>query len=415
MHKRRLWKWLIPVVCVGILVFTGVFFVGCDHEPADTQPITTEPSDTQPETVPTQPKEGEIYDRQWEPVYNNLGVHAYSSGGEPAYPAGYYFEDMTPEQLDRILPDKRTAWTGESGRAGFLVTGEADCLSIRLTTEAGAVSLTLGNVINVGSAVDRGQVDPIKSQCGNISYTIDCYVIDYGDVDNAVLRASTTINGVPAYFRMYPEDVLEGTEIFTSVLECFSWYGENAPALEQIKPSRIPDFINEKLSHAQALEDPDFGPWLLKELPADLMLGECWRRKDYNNDYLTASWSSDSTILTNTEDFGIQWRVSGLAEYHKEQIISPAETEKYDLSLYPQPRAFTVPDELESVVSNPIFRIEDLSMDVIMRRYDTASYDIYGDIVMKFGVLYGDILVQVNVRNVEPQWLYEQLMKLPKS
>ena len=145
------------------------------------------------------------------------------------------------------------------------------------------------------------------------------------------------------------------------------------------------------------------------------MLGECWRGKDYNNDYLTASWSSDSTILTNTEDFGIQWRVSGLAEYHKEQIISPAETEKYDLSLYPQPRAFTVPDELESVVSNPIFRIEDLSMDVIMRRYDTASYDIYGDIVMKFGVLYGDILVQVNVRNVEPQWLYEQLMKLPEN
>ena len=144
------------------------------------------------------------------------------------------------------------------------------------------------------------------------------------------------------------------------------------------------------------------------------MLEAC-REKDYNTDQLTARRRSDSTAITGTAQQSVKWKVCKVSEFDKGQLVSPSETEKYDISLYSPPGAVTVPSELDLVVSNPVFRIEDLSMDVIMRRYDTASKDVTGIVSMEFGVLYGDILVKIVTYNMEPQWLYEQMMSLPRN
>ena len=45
------------------------------------------------------------------------------------------------------------------------------------------------------------------------------------------------------------------------------------------------------------------------------------------------------------------------------RLTSVADTENYDLSLYPIPRASSVPDDLREIVDNPIFSAGELTMD----------------------------------------------------
>ena len=98
---------------------------------------------------------------------------------------------------------------------------------------------------------------------------------------------------------------------------------------------------------------------------------------------------------------------------HEALITEASEKEKYDLSLYPIPRADSVPEELREIVDNPIFRWEDLTFDEVMARAykiddagDSSGYRI------NFGVKYGSYLVRVRTKGADPEWLFEQLKNL---
>lgn len=97
----------------------------------------------------------------------------------------------------------------------------------------------------------------------------------------------------------------------------------------------------------------------------------------------------------------------------KPRITSTEQTENYDLSLYPIPHAQSVPAELRKIVTDPIFRIEELTREVVMTRAykvndagDTSGYR------MRFSVLYGDILVVVNIKGADPESVYNMLLSL---
>ena len=168
------------------------------------------------------------------------------------------------------------------------------------------------------------------------------------------------------------------------------------------------------MSYEDALEDPDFGKWFLADVPDGLECSEILRRRDYYSDYLSGNWY-------DSENGSIRWEAGILEENDKVRITSVSDTQNYDLSLYPPPRADIEPYELERKVSYPIFRIEELTLDAIKLSYERVPGNTYPGnetddyYKMSFGVLYGDILVDVTTRHIEPEWLYEQLMKLPRS
>ena len=93
-----------------------------------------------------------------------------------------------------------------------------------------------------------------------------------------------------------------------------------------------------------------------------------------------------------------------------------ADLEQYDLSLYPIPRADSVPEELREVVDHPIFQKEELCQEAVQRRAYTVedAGDSQGP-RMSFGVRYGDMVVELSAKGVDPGWVYAQLASLPGS
>ena len=88
-----------------------------------------------------------------------------------------------------------------------------------------------------------------------------------------------------------------------------------------------------------------------------------------------------------------------------------SENERYDLTLYPIPWAESVQVELQSVVDNPIFDIEDLTLDAVWKRAYKVE-DESDEWRMEFSVKYEDILVEVRTQGGAPEWLYGELKEL---
>ena len=103
-----------------------------------------------------------------------------------------------------------------------------------------------------------------------------------------------------------------------------------------------------------------------------------------------------------------------LAHLEENLIITSVDDKKnYDLSLYPIPRADSVPDELHEIVDNPIFEAEELTLEAVYCR--AYKVDDAGDTDgwrMRFSVKYGDVIVSISTKGVEPEWVYQQLVNL---
>ena len=95
------------------------------------------------------------------------------------------------------------------------------------------------------------------------------------------------------------------------------------------------------------------------------------------------------------------------------RLTSVADTENYDLSLYPIPRASSVPDDLREIVDNPIFSADELTMDAVWARaYTTDESGDSNGWRMAFSVRYGDTIVEVRTKCIDPEWVYHQLKNL---
>ena len=109
----------------------------------------------------------------------------------------------------------------------------------------------------------------------------------------------------------------------------------------------------------------------------------------------------------------LRWKVYTISEADKVRLTSVADTANYDLSLYPIPRASSVPDELREIVDNPIFDAEELTMDAVWARvYKTGESGDSAGWRMAFSVRHGDIVVEVRTKGVDPEWVYMRLMEM---
>ncbi len=111
----------------------------------------------------------------------------------------------------------------------------------------------------------------------------------------------------------------------------------------------------------------------------------------------------------------LNWKIRDYNENDARCITDIEDTENYDLSLYPIPRAESVPEELMEIVNDPIFRAEDLTQEVVYSR--AYKVDAIGDTDgyrMMFSVLYKNKVISIVSKGVSPEWLYNQLSLLFK-
>ena len=160
-----------------------------------------------------------------------------------------------------------------------------------------------------------------------------------------------------------------------------------------------------EISFYDAQNDTVYGNLFLRAVPDGFQEESIIRYIHPEQDSLSGLWTKGLDQLS--------WRVAPLREADESRLVSKSETEKYDLSLYPIPRAESVPEALREVVDNPIFDIRELTLDLVKKR----SYRIQdaGDTNgerMHFSVRYVDAVVEVSSKGVSAEWVYEQLKEL---
>lgn len=319
---------------------------------------------------------------------------------------GYFTEELNELELNEVLPDIPVNIEDYSGYAGFDYTGKL--IDVHLSVNTGLPESDMNVFISTSEYNDCYYVfeeSPVVSFCGSTPFYMYIYETD----KDVTLLADTNRDGVYYHFIMRaPSDSIDSAKReFAIILNHFSNYGKNVkvPDLSTIIPDVIPEYKNEILTLSEAIKDSDFGSYMLADTPAGYNTESIRRYIDQNSNFLSGLWTHGYNSLS--------WQVYYLSGNDSARITDVADTANYDLSLYPIPRAESVPKELREIVDNPIFRFEELTLDVIYKRAYTIndSGDLEG-YRMHFSVLYGDIIVDISTKGISPEWLFEQLSGL---
>lgn len=319
------------------------------------------------------------------------------------YIPGYFTEELNSDELIAIEPKKKTPDMKFSGFAGFDGNGALIdvCLDVTAPFLTDSVTVCFSYDYEGPSRCYELPGDPVISTFNNIDFTV--YQRN-PDGDEYWLEAYGNINGCSARIAYKTTgDSLEQTKKdFSVILDCFSYYEDDKPDLSSIPADHIPEFIDQKLTLAEAQEDVHFGMYMPGNPPDGFTEESIRRYKDQNNDYLSGLWTKGYDE--------IQWKIYRFNDEAQDRVTAIADTANYDLSLYPIPHASSVPDELQSIVDNPVFLAEELTLDAVMSRaYKINDAGDSDDWRMRFSVKYDEIVVEVRTKGVEPEWVYQTL------
>ena len=317
------------------------------------------------------------------------------------YYKGTFTEDLTDVELAALLPSKDLTC---SGYAMFDNYGNLLEVVIQASTvlPESPVTIALADYYFGFDYVLSGT--EVVSVCNGVDYRV--YQYQFGD--KVELSAYTIINDIYFAFAMdvSMENLEQAKEEFHRVLECFAYYEEGKPDLSIIVPEEIPELTEQMFDTlAEAQAEPDFGRYLPSELPTGFSDAIIRRFEFQNSNYLSGMWSRGLDDLT--------WVIEPYREDDAHRLTSVNDKENYDLSLYPIPRADSVPDELRDIVNDPIFEAEELTLEAVYcRAYKVNDAGDTDGWRMKFSVKYGDVIVSVSTKGVEPEWVYQQLVDL---
>lgn len=402
--KKPVWhKWGAMVACLCLLVATVAvtpnLFPSNTPTPPDTSdlPIHDNPVQTNP-SQSEGPQHTEDLRTPWTVHYNEVSSMLVA---DRAFIKGSFTETLNDAELAALMPSADLTCFGY---ARF--DDKGNLLDIDMQTE----TILPGSPVAIGLTDYFFGFDYVLSEAEVVSVCngLDYRVYQYKTGNTVELSAYTIINDIYFAFTMgAPQDNLEqAKEEFHRVLECFAYYEDGKPDLSVIVPKEIPELTEvmfSTLSEAQA--DPDFGQYMPFELPAGFGEATIRRFKFQNSNYLSGLWSKGLDSLS--------WVVEPYTEEDAHRLTSVNDKENYDLSLYPIPRADSVPDELREIVDNPIFEAEELTLEAVYcRAYKVNDAGDTDGWRMRFSVKYGNIIVSVSAKGVEPEWLYQQLIIL---
>ena len=321
-----------------------------------------------------------------------------------AYIQGYFTEGLNDADLEALEPGMRFGYMTYSGYAGFDQDGNLLDVIMTVTTSMPDNPVT---VSITDYSFGPGYVLPgeeVVSVCEKVEYKV--YQYEFGNT--VTLAADAIINDLYFHFSMDTTrgNLEQAKADFQCVLECFAYYEEGKPDLSAIVPEEIPELtevIFNTLSEAQA--ESDFGQYLPSELPDGFGDAIIRRFKFKDSNYLSGMWSRGMDDLT--------WVVEPYSKDDAHRLTSVDDKENYDLSLYPIPRADSVPDDLRDIVNDPIFEAEELTLETVYcRAYKVNDAGDTDGWRMKFSVKYGDVIISVSTKGIEPDWVYQQLKSL---
>jgi len=401
-NKRPEWaKWCAMAACFCLLVTAIAVSPNLFSGNAPTPPYNSDLSIQTSPNLSEGPEYTEPPRTPWTVHFNE--VSSMLSGNRP-YHKGVFTETLNDTELSVLKPGRRFEYMTYSGYARFDNYGNLldVVMSVTTTMPESPVTVALADYYFGFDYVLSGA--DVVSVCNGVDYRVYQY-----KVGNTVeLSAYTIINDIYFVFSMdIPQDDLkQAKKEFQRVLECFAYYEEGQPDLSVIVPEEIPELMEQVFNTlAEAQAEPDFGRYMPSELPYGFGESTIYRFRFQYSNFLTAMWSKGLDDLS--------WVVDHYTEEDAHRLTDVNDKKNYDLSLYPIPRADSVPDELREIVDNPIFEAEELTLEAVYcRAYKINDAGDTDGWRMRFSVKYGDVIVSVSTKGIEPEWLYRQLVNL---
>ena len=394
--RKPVWhRWAAMAACFCLLLAVAAVTPQLFRKPVVTPPDITDP------THQTDPLQSEGEDNtepvrmHWDACFNEVGALVST---DRANIQAIFTEELDEADLDVLMPGRWFDDMSCSGYAAF--DNHGNLLDVFLEVD----TVTVRMMADLFQPYHVQPEDLTASVCGDVEY----YLWQYISEDNVTLGADASINGQAVSFGVETtsEEMEQAKAAFQRVLECFAHYGDGKPDLSAITPDEIPaltDVVFNSLEDAQA--EQDFGRYLPPKLPAGFEESSIRRFQFRNSNYLSAMWSRGMENLS--------WIIRPFTPEDADRCTTVRELENYDLSLYPIPRADSVPDELYEVVHDPIFEAEELTLEAVYRRaYKVSDAGDTDGWRMNFSVRYGDVIVSVSAKGVDPEWVYDQLKNL---
>jgi len=364
------------------------------YSDGQTPPETGETAEQSETELPIAPRPDDAPD----PVYNEAALRL--DGTRRLIP-GYFEEALGEDELAALLPDDLLSLARvTAATAGF--DGEGAPVELRLDLDlAGAeqVRLTLaaGPVPRCYAAADDGEaVSEINGQR---------FILWRQPGDPLTLAAEGLLQdevGLLLTLETGADDEPAARAVLEKLLTLLVL---EPPALPRRTAEEVPFWQDEELTAAEARADGDFG-LLFPSAPPEGFAAESIRRvTDRRQDLLSGLWCRGLAELS--------WTVRRFAEEDAARLVSPAERERYDLALYPIPRADSVPEALREVVDCPVFEAADLSAALLACRAD--NHADAGDVDgprFRFAVRCGELLIEIRSKGVSADWLLAALLGL---
>jgi len=322
---------------------------------------------------------------------------------------GHFWYDLTEGQLAAVFGDFPYPLLATAHYSG---DGSLVCI-MAYRSDGGRIAMVDEAYVELELQIAPGQTltdiayfnyQPEVSMINGVAVTAGVF---YGNANDgmALYMADFQRDGLAYSLTIKASDSgSAGPDYLLQVVDALT--GGSAPDLGCLADPVIPELRDERLSLDAAYKDPDFGDLLPGRggaaMPAGLVFESAHRFINQVDDSLTLFWSDSSRELW--------WQIRRPTDYDLNQLVSPADTDKYDMSLYPIPWAESVPPEYQDVVSNPVFRSEDLTLDMVQAR--AYPYGDKSQLALNFAVLDGDRLIEIRAYGLTPEQVWQLLQPL---
>lgn len=338
------------------------------------------------------------YIGQGELVYNEAVTIV---SADRSYIPGYFIKELTAHEIAAVVPEKVMANMSILGFAGFDGTGKLLDVILEIDTSflgRGAQLIYRNGEPSSGYVLTE---EPTVSICNGMDVTVYQWLKDETE---CILDAYGQINGWSMQFvcEVGVDELEQVKHDFEILIRCLSDFRGGTPNFSVIVAEEIPEFFDIKLTLNEAQNDSKFGEYMVQSIPEGFASESIRRYKDQTQEYLGGLWSNGLAELG--------WIISEYDETDSERLTSIVDVENYDLSLYPIPRAESVPEELHEIVNCPIFNADELTLDVVYKR--AYKVDDAGDIEgwrMMFAVKFDNVIVELRTKGVEPEWVFQQI------
>ena len=317
---------------------------------------------------------------------------------------------LTVEQMHAVFPGIEPGLTAYAlyMADGSLIEAQIDTMedNARRRLQIRAAEGQIGH-----SMLFMHEDEPIVSYV----YGVEVTATIFGSEDFALLTADFMLDNI-AYHVSIHDSIESGTARLTEIVNQLILGG--AADLSVLADPVIPELRNDMLTLEEAQRDPDFGVFLPAYVPDRFSFDMANRWIDQQSNNLFTTWMNSENRYSNEY---IRWIVSKEAWYHAERFVSAGDTHKFDRSLFQPPYADTVPEEFWQIHWNPIFLAEEFTFEVLQMRalWDDREDRRLGDTtptwLINFGVLYGDVVVDVSTRGMTPEEVWEMLLPLRNS